>query len=332
MLHSCFNLDYKIDEDINKILKNFDIYKRIDFNTDINIKLSGKYTINDKSKELVFICGDCKSLFDYEGYFLNNNNMFYHYDKIKFVPNVFCNDNNIYYSSYFSELKLSDNDMIYVDFQKFVFNEVTQDFRIMITNLDTFNFLYRYINNCKYSKILFSKWLRLVLRKDIISLDAINKENKIQEYYLEKKEKSDKKCFLEMEDNPYRVSLIDIKLPRIFINNKDYIFKKDYFDNDVRHILISYSNVNEKLDFEIEKKDILVCKKTGFIYLNPIYIKKNSKILVFSKGDIALEYYSSQSQKWIKFNKLFMNSENEIINIRIKISNLNTIRGIYLVT
>lgn len=313
------NLDFKINNDIEKFLKNFQVYKKIDFNTDIDKEKSGEYIVNNKNNELTFMCDSCKSIFNYKGHFLNDKNGVLEQDKVKFIPNVFCNISKFYNSYYFSELEQKDDYILYFDYRDILLNE-SQMFRVSISNLDTSIYTHNIINNLNYEETFKQDILLILLEQDKTMLRVIDSKNDSLNRFYYYKEKS----------NNHKYSLLDAKNSIIFYNTEQYNFGNISLKRDKKYVGIWYLTLNKDKEFNIKRSSVSIGKKKGFIYLKPFYTQFNFKILIFSKGRIELEYYSQVTNKWIDFSSLGK-TKNMNMEIRIKLSSLDRIKGIYFV-
>lgn len=313
------NLDFKINNDIENFLKNFQVYKKIDFNTDIDKEKSGNYVIDDKNNELIFMCNSCESIFNYEGHFLNDKNGILEQDKVKFIPNVFCNATKFYCSYYFSELEQKDDYILYFDYRDILLDK-SQIFIVSILNLDSYIHTYNVINNFNYEKTFKQDILLIRLEQDKTMLRVIDSKNDSLNRLHYHKEKN----------NHHKYSLLDSKNSIIFYNTEQYNFGNISLKNNKKYVGVWYSTSNKDQIFNIKRSSISISKKKGFIYLRPFYSQFDFKVLIFSKGKIELEYYSQAASKWVDFNGL-KKSKNMDIEIRIKLSSLDRIRGIYFV-
>lgn len=313
------NLDFKINNDIENFLKNFQVYKKIDFNTDIDKEKSGEYIVNNKNNELTFMCDSCESIFNYKGHFLNDKNGVLEQDKVKFIPNVFCSINKFYNSYYFSELEQKDDYILYFDYRDILLNE-SQMFRVSISNLDTSIYTHNVINNLNYEETFKQDILLILLEQDKTKLSVIDSKNDSLNRFYYYKEKS----------NNHKYSLLDAKDSIIFYNTEQYNFGNISLKRDKKYVGIWYLTLNKDKEFNIKRSSVSIGKKKGFIYLKPFYTQFNFKILIFSKGRIELEYYSQVTNKWIDFSSLGK-TKNINMEIRIKLSSLDRIKGIYFV-
>lgn len=313
------NLDFKINNDIEKFLKNFQVYKKIDFNTDIDKEKSGNYIINDKSNELIFMYDSCESIFNYEGHFLNDRNGVLEQDKVKFIPNIFCNANKFYNSYYFLELGQKDDYILFFDYRDILLDE-SQMFRVSISNLDTYIYTHNVINNLNYEKNFKQDILMIRLEQDKTMLRVIDSKNdSLNKLYYHKE-----------KNNHHKYLLLDAKNSIIFYNTEQYNFGNISLKMDKKYVEIGYLTLNKDKELNIKRSSISIGKKKGFIYLKPFYTQVNFKVLIFSKGKIELEYYSQAASKWIDFNGLGK-AKNMNMEIRIKLSSLDRIKGIYFV-
>lgn len=313
------NLNLGINDNIKKFLKNKIIYKEINFNTDINKKKSGKYIIDDKTRDLIFICDNLESVFNYKGYFLSDSNGLLEQNEVRFIPNILCNENKLYSSCYFSEVLPSSNDVLY--FENILLDE-SQQLRISISNLDTSIFRYNFLNNFScdknFKQTILSAYLNYANRNEVRLIEVNLKNKNLIKWY----------SFKEKNTN-YSNSLLDFKTSKVLYDKKEYYFSNNSREKNTLCIIVEYFNLNKEREFNTSPTNICIGKREGFIYLKPFSLKISCKILIFCKGKIDVEYYSSIINRWCKIDEIVHNIVN--VEIRIRLSSFSRLRGIYFI-
>lgn len=305
----------------SRIKSNLKIYKEIDFNYDIDKKISGYYLIERESNELTFMYDNFKSMLNYGGYSIEDNYTVSKPSYLTFRNFALCRS-TFYESKFISNYEIAPNDIFHLEFDNSTFKNFRDKdaFSFNFVNYEGLKDIKNEVPNSKKK----AEGLAFCFYKEMLILNSYHKEKSNSLLRLN---------FSTNSSNNFKF-IVDLKNGNFYWNDKKYRFSHDlYFNNSLTTIALIYYQfklyVNE---FTVQSKNLIIGKRQGFIYFKPLIFEKKGwfKIVLIYKGKVLLEVYNDD--KWVNVNSdyRFYAEENKEIKFRLKLNHGDKVFNIIL--